>query len=161
MSHYAARELESGRMPSNRPLKLGDIRKPDLAEGDNPFADRAQEDEGSIHAPADYRGAYEVARAPWGSRLFALSGIACLGSLIASVPFWLGEWASLPAVLGGLSAWIIGLPTFLYALLELKGIRLGAIEPHQRRRTQAACLLAIASLFWTAWQIFRLLAPGF
>lgn len=132
----------------NRPLKLDDLQKPTLAEGQNPFQDDLAEEgkEADVHAPADYRGAYETDGNSNGLLLFLMSLIGLLASIL---PLTLYFWPVVSGMLG-LFGWVISLliaPTVLaYAVADLKSVRLGKLSSQGAWFTNCAFWIALLSM---------------
>jgi len=133
----------------NQPLKLSDIQPNQLEEGHHPFAEvEPTGRDADQHAPSDYTGAYQPSQSPHGEVLLWLAAVAfvfgfapmlLVTSEDAELSFSLG-------FLGLLAALTIGFPTFFYAIFEIRGIRLGAIDGRQRYRTMAAFALATLAI---------------
>ncbi|RCS54348.1 hypothetical protein DTL42_04165 [Bremerella cremea] len=144
---------------SNRPLKLDDLKKPDLAAGNNPFKDDLVEEgaEADVHAPADYRGAYEPKVNSNGPLLVTM---ALIGFLASALPIMRFFWPFVGSVLG-IFGWIISLliapVTLTYAVADQKAIRLGKFTEQGAWLTNTAfwiALLAIVNAFVTVVSIF-------
>ena len=75
-------------MPANRPLKLDDIKKPDLVAGDHQFQEEEPIDAQAANtdAPADYRGAYEMVGDPPAILLLTMSSFGLAASLLPALP---------------------------------------------------------------------------
>ncbi|QDU76201.1 hypothetical protein Pan97_32460 [Bremerella volcania] len=113
-------------MSSNRPLKIDDIKKPELAEGAHPFAEEEPEGkQADAHAPVDYRGAYETAGKSNGVLLLSM---ALTGFVASALPLSRYGWPEMGwqlGLFGWLVSWIIALPALVFAVNDLKAIRLG------------------------------------
>lgn len=133
---------------SNRPLKLDDIQKPDLAAGNNPFKDDLAEEgaEADVHAPADYRGAYETAGNSSGYLLMVFS---LIGLLASALPLTLFFWPVAGGVLG-LLGWVIALliaPLVLtYAVADMQAVHLGKLSSSGVWLSHTAFWIALLSL---------------
>jgi len=113
-------------MSSNRPLKIDDVKKPELAEGAHPFAEEEPEgQQADVQAPVDYRGAYETVGKSTGLLLLIM---AMTGFVASALPLTRYLWADtgwLLGLFGWLVSWIIALPTLVFAVNDLRAIRLG------------------------------------
>lgn len=113
-------------MNSNRPLKIEDVKKPELTEGAHPFAEEEPEGEqADAQAPVDYRGAYEVAGKSTGLLLLIMATTGFLASALPLTRYFWPDSGWLLGVFGWLVSWIIALPTLVFAVNDLKSIRLG------------------------------------
>ena len=113
-------------MSPNRPLKVDDIKKPELTEGAHPFAEeQPQGKQADAQAPVDYRGAYEAADQSSGALLLFMAIIGLLASALPMTGYVWPQAGWLLGTFGWLVSWIISLPTFIYANNSLKSIRLG------------------------------------
>ncbi|MEW4561690.1 hypothetical protein AB1K70_04145 [Bremerella sp. JC770] len=128
-------------MNANRPLKIDDVKKPELAEGAHPFAEEeAEGKDADAQAPVDYRGAYETVGQSTGLLLLIM---AATGFLASALPLTRYIWADtgwLLGLFGWLVSWIIALPTLVFAVNDLRAIRLG------RYTDQGKWLVSLA--FW-------------
>ena len=134
-------------MSSNRPLKIDDIKKPELTAGAHPFAEEEPEGrQADTQAPVDYRGAYETVGKSTGVLLLLM---AVTGFLASTLPltgtYWLDAgW--LLGLFGWLVSWIIALPTLVFAVNDLKSIRLGRFTDQGKWMVSLAFWLALLSI---------------
>ncbi|MBA2113949.1 hypothetical protein [Bremerella alba] len=113
-------------MNSKRPLKIDDIKKPELTEGAHPFAEeKPQGKESNAQAPVDYRGAYETAGRSAGVLLLIMAITAFVASAFPLSRYYWPDTGWLLGVFGWLVSWIIALPTLVFASNDLKSIQLG------------------------------------
>lgn len=113
-------------MNSNRPLNIDDVKKPVLTEGAHQFADAEPEgQEADASAPVDYRGAYETAGESTGVLLLSMASLGLIASLLPLSRYFWEEGGWLLSVFGWLVSWIIALPALVFAVNDLKAIRLG------------------------------------
>ncbi|PQO25451.1 hypothetical protein C5Y96_24220 [Blastopirellula marina] len=113
-------------MNSNRPLKIDDIKKPELAEGAHPFAEEEPEGEqANANAPVDYRGAYETVGKSTGVLLLIMTITGFVASALPLSRYFLPEAGWQLGLFGWLVSWIIALPALVFAVNDLKAIRLG------------------------------------
>ncbi len=134
-------------MSPNRPLKVDDIRKPELTEGAHPFAEeKPQGKEADANAPVDYTGAYEPAGQSSGGLLLIM---AILGILASSLPLTTYIWLEagwLLGIFGWLVSWIIALPTLVFASNDLRSIRLGRLIDHGKWMVSLAFCLSLLTV---------------
>lgn len=134
-------------MSPNRPLKVDDIKKPELTEGAHPFAEeQPQGKQADAHAPVDYTGAYEAAGQSSGGLLVIMSIIGLLASALPLTAYIWAQAGWLLGTFGWLVSWIIALPTFIYASNDLKSIRLGRFIEKGLGLVRAAFWLSLSTI---------------
>lgn len=113
-------------MNSNRPLKIDDIKKPELTEGAHPFAEKkAEGDQANVQAPVDYRGAFETVGRSTGVLLLIMAITGLMASALPLSRYYWTEEGWLLGIFGWLVSWMIALPTLVIAVNDLKAIHLG------------------------------------
>lgn len=113
-------------MSPNRPLKLDDVKKPELTEGAHPFAEEKPEgNEADAQAPVDYRGAYVNAGKSNGVLLLSMTLTGFVASALPLSRYIWPETGWQLALFGWFVSWIIALPALVFAVNDLKAIRLG------------------------------------
>ncbi|GAA4437792.1 hypothetical protein [Bremerella cremea] len=132
---------------ANRPLKLDDIRPPDLSEGENPFAeDVAVGEEADVHAPADYRGAYETVSRSTGILLIIMALLGLTASAMPMLGFVWGDIGVALGFFGWLVGWLLALPTLVFAANDQKAIRLGRMTSRGQWLVHISFWLALLTL---------------
>ncbi|MEX1042820.1 MAG: hypothetical protein WDZ51_19460 [Pirellulaceae bacterium] len=144
----------------NRPLKLSDIEKPPLGEGENPFVEHAEvlgDDAPEMLPGTTYQvGRYEQTQNPRGNGIVVcgiisiMMVVACLMLREFNIPFmWLipvaGAWTFLQTLL----VIILAIPTAIWGRLELQAIAHGVTPSTQFGRTRVG-----TSLAWLALGIY-------
>jgi len=130
-------------MNSNRPLKLDDLKKPELTAGKHQFAEEEPEgEEADAQAPVDYRGAYETVGKSTGLLLLIMAVTGFIASALPLTRYYWPDEGWLLGVFGWLISWIIALPALVFASNDLKSINLG------RYTDQGKWMVSLA--FWLA-----------
>lgn len=140
-------------MSPNRPLKLDDIKKPDLVAGDHQFREEEAIDAevADVDAPADYTGAYEMTGDAPALTLFVMTLIGMAASLVPQLAFLLSDYiADAAAVLGWLLSVIIAFPAMIFAGNDLESIRLGRLSNKRHWMVRAAFWLAVLTVLSSA-----------
>lgn len=148
-------------MTSNRPLKIDDVKKPELTEGAHQFADAEPEGkEADAQAPVDYRGAYETVGNPTGVLLLCM---AIIGFVASALPVSRVYWTDagwLVGFFGWLVSWIICLPTLVFAANDLKSIRLGRLTNRGQWMVSLAFWLSLLTVVNSMATVFVILFFG-
>lgn len=148
---------------SNRPLRMDDLKKPDLAEGENPFRDELAEEgkEADVNAPADYRGAYETEANSRGIVLLLSSLVAFFASAMPMTRF---SWPIASGLLG-LFGWVLCLiiaPVALaYAVADLKAIRMGQLSGDGAWQTHCAFWISLLTILNAAATVVAIIYESF
>lgn len=140
----------------NRPLRLSDVARPDLGEGEaNPFAERHDpkvEAESTFAAGETYRaGDYEVTVGHRGGFLLLLGLVGLVTSITPLVmAFFLPEDRVLLLIVQPFLGLLFGAPAWLLARGDLKAMKVGAMDNNGKVRTRTAMIfgaIATASVF--------------
>lgn len=134
-------------MNSNRPLKIDDIKKPELAEGAHPFAEEEPEGkQADANAPVDYRGAYETVGKSTGVLLLIMTVTGFAASAMPLTRYFWPEAGWQLGVFGWLVSWIIALPALVFAVNDLKAIRLGRYTDEGKWMVSLAFWLSLLTI---------------
>lgn len=144
----------------NRPLKLSDIEKPSLGEGENPFVEHAEvlgDDTPEMPPGTTYQvGRYEQTQYSRGNGIVVcgvISIVMVVGCLMLrefNIPFmWIIPLAEAWTFLQTLVVIILAIPTAIWGRLELQAIAYGVTPNTQFGRTRVG-----TSLAWLALGIY-------
>ncbi|MFI4874754.1 MAG: hypothetical protein ACIALR_05435 [Blastopirellula sp. JB062] len=154
----------------NRPLRLSDIHRPELGEGENnPFSERhdpAPSQEPNFSAGETYRaGEFETTVGHRGGFLLligATSLVVAIGPLVGA--YFSAEDRILLLVIQPFLGLLFGMPSWLMARGDLRAMQSGAMDRSGLKRTKTAMWLgavataSVAGLFVVL--IFRLFASA-
>lgn len=134
-------------MNSNRPLKIDDIKKPELTEGAHPFAEEEPEgNQADSSVPVDYRGAYETTGKSTGLLLLFMTITGFAASALPLSRYLVPEAGWQLGLFGWLVSWIIALPALVFAVNDLKAIRLGRYTDQGKWMVSLAFWLSLLTI---------------
>lgn len=134
-------------MNSNRPLKIDDIKKPELTEGAHPFAEEEPEgNQADASVPVDYRGAYETTGKSTGLLLLFMTITGFAASALPLSRYLVPEAGWQLGLFGWLVSWIIALPALVFAVNDLKAIRLGRYTDQGKWMVSLAFWLSLLTI---------------
>lgn len=134
-------------MNSNRPLKIDDIKKPELTEGAHPFAEEEPEGkQADASVPVDYRGAYETTGKSTGLLLLFMTITGFAASALPLSRYLVPEAGWQLGLFGWLVSWIIALPALVFAVNDLKAIRLGRYTDQGKWMVSLAFWLSLLTI---------------
>ncbi|EAQ77949.1 hypothetical protein [Blastopirellula marina] len=152
----------------NRPLRLGDIARPELGAGEaNPFAENTgppPEDEPKFAEGETYRvGDYETTVGHRGGFLLLIGLAAICSSLgLLTMAYFYVDDRELLLLMQPFVALLFGLPSWLLGRNDLRAMQLGAMEQGGQVKTRIAMVCgmiataSVAILF--LWFIFAMFA---